>query len=43
MAWPIAAARPVSGSSMAMRALPEAVVGEPPCGCVSLGDDGVLG
>ena len=29
MAWPIGAARPLSGSSIAMRALPEAVIGEP--------------
>ena len=37
MAWPIGALRPLSGSSSAIRALPEAVVGEPACGSVGFG------
>ena len=35
--WPIAAARPLSGSSRAIRCLPEAVVGEPIGGPLGLG------
>ena len=37
MAWPIGALRPLSGSSSAMRYLPEAVVVGPPGGVVGAG------